>query len=246
MPDSGGIVAVTCLAMEARIAGGPGVSVVCNQGPDLIPLLERAIERRPAGIISFGIAGGLAHGLRAGSWVVGCGVKTHREFYPTDFSWMRELLQYLPGAVSGEIFGADAPVASAAEKCRLHENTGALAVDMESHIAGRVAASRSIPFAACRVIIDAADRDLPPAALVRLRPNGTPDIRAICASLARQPGQLVSLARTALDARAATLALYHGRRLLGRGLAYPYADARASIPAAVGLRGDSVAAIAAI
>ena|SRR5215217_2734321 len=229
MQGHGGIVAVTCLAMEARIASGPGVSVVCNQGPDLVPVLERAIERRPAGIISFGIAGGLGHGLLAGSWVVGCGIRTHREFYRTDSSWMRQLLKNLPGAIAGEIFGVDAPVVTAAEKRRLHQQTGALAVDMESHIAARIAASRFIPFAACRVIIDPVYHDLPAAALVGLRPNGTPDLRAVCASVARQPSQLARLARTALDARTATLALYRGRRLLGHGLAYPYADSRDSV-----------------
>jgi len=39
--------------------------------------------------------------------------------------------------------------------------------------------------------------------------------------LARAPGQLPLLLRTAIDARTAFRALLRGRRLLGPGLAYP-------------------------
>ncbi|MEP7006362.1 MAG: phosphorylase, partial [Sphingomonas bacterium] len=46
----------------------------------------------------------------------------------------------LPGAQVGTIAASDAIVASAAQKRAMYEATGALAVDMESHIAARVAA----------------------------------------------------------------------------------------------------------
>jgi adenosylhomocysteine nucleosidase len=63
---SGGIVAVTSLALEARIARGAGVSVICSQGSRLAAALESAIESGASGIISFGVAGGLAPDLVAG------------------------------------------------------------------------------------------------------------------------------------------------------------------------------------
>ena len=59
MSRIGGVVAVTSLALEARVALGPGVSVICSQGLQLVAALEAAIEGGAAGIISFGIAGGL-------------------------------------------------------------------------------------------------------------------------------------------------------------------------------------------
>ena len=46
--------------MEARIALGPGVAVICNHASELVASLEAAAKRGAAGIISFGIAGGLA------------------------------------------------------------------------------------------------------------------------------------------------------------------------------------------
>jgi adenosylhomocysteine nucleosidase len=216
------VIAVTSLALEARIASGPGVSVICSQATQLVACLEAAIARGALGIISFGVAGGLCADLGAGDWVIGTAVRIGSERYSADQPWMHRLLDVLPGAVQAEIAGADAPVAHSSEKRRLHAQTGAMAVDMESHIAARVAAGHNIPFAICRTVIDPAHRDLPPAAVVGLRHDGTPDIPAISRSVARRPGQLPALVRTAMDAWIAREALRHGRRLLGPGLGCPY------------------------
>jgi len=222
MSSGEGVVAVTCLALEARIALGPGVSVICNQGSHLVAAVEAAIARGAAGVISFGIAGGLAPDLVAGDWIVGSAVRTGQESYSTDRAWARILLEALPGAIHADIVGMDVPIAGASEKRRLHARTGAVAVDTESHIAARIAAAHRIPFAACRAIIDSAHRDLPPAAMVGLRPDGTPDVLAVFRSVAKQPSQLPALIRTAVDARIAGAALRRGRRQLGAGLGFPY------------------------
>ena len=79
MSSGEGVVAVTCLALEARIALGPGVSVICNQGSHLVAAVEAAIARGAVGVISFGIAGGLAPDLVAGDWIVGSAVRTGQE-----------------------------------------------------------------------------------------------------------------------------------------------------------------------
>ena len=165
MSTRGDVVAVTCLALEARIALGPGVSVICNHNSQLVASLETAVKRGASGIISFGIAGGLAPDLVTGDWVVGSSIRTDRGCFPADRVWAWRLLETLPGAVHAEIIGADTPVADPLEKRRLHVRTGAVAVDMESHVAARIAAAHRIPFAACRAVIDPAHRELPPAAV---------------------------------------------------------------------------------
>src|SRR5947199_10153673 len=121
--------------MEARIALGPGVAVICNHASELVASLEAAAKRGAAGIISFGIAGGLAPQLAAGDWVVGSSVRTRDGRFPTDRGWAQALLQALPGAVHAEIVGSDAPIAEPEEKRRLHLQTGAVAADTESHVA---------------------------------------------------------------------------------------------------------------
>ena len=222
MPGRGRVIAVTSLALEARIASGTGVSVICSHASQLVAALEAAIAQGAAGIISFGIAGGLASDLYAGDWVIGSAVQSGRELYPADQRWAQNLLAALPGAVHAQIVGANAPVADSIEKRRLHAQTGAAAVDMESHIAAKIAAANRIPFAACRAIIDAVHRDLPHAAVVGLRPDGKPDLRAISRSLASQPNQFPAMVRLAMDAWVARDALRDGRRRLGAGLACPY------------------------
>ena len=115
----------------------------------------------------------------------------------------------------------DNPVADPWGKELLHAQTGAAAVDMESHIAARIAAAYQIPFVACRAIIDSADKPLPPAALVGLRPDGTADVLAVLRSVLQRPSQVPALVRTALDARIARAALRRGCRMLGAGLGFP-------------------------
>ena len=221
MSSEGAVVAVTCLAFEARIALGPGVFVICDQASRLVAALDLAIKRGASGIISFGIAGGLAPDLVAGDWIVGSAIRTKQELFPTDHVWAQRILELLPGAVHAEIVGVDSPVAEPLEKRRLHAETGAVAVDMESHIAARIAAAHRVPFTSCRVIVDAAERDLPPAAMVGLRHDGTPNLLAVLGSLMQQPSQLAALTRTALDTRIALAALRRGRHLLGARLGFP-------------------------
>jgi hypothetical protein len=48
---------------------------------------------------------------------------------------------------------------------RLEQAHGTVAVDLESHVAARIATARNLSIAACSVILDPASRRLPPAAL---------------------------------------------------------------------------------
>jgi adenosylhomocysteine nucleosidase len=124
----------------------------------------------------------------------------------------------------GDIVGADAPIASVELKRKLHQQTGAVAVDMESHIAARIAVEHRVPFAAFRVITDPSDRALPPAALVATNAEGGVDFQAIIRSLARQPSQIPMLLRLALDSWAARRALVPSRRFIGPHLGLPLTD----------------------
>jgi adenosylhomocysteine nucleosidase len=197
--------------------------VLCGTAQRYIDKLETAVRQGGSGIISIGIAGGLAPGLAPGHWVVASGVVHGNERYATDTAWSHRLLKALPDAVFADISGVDAPIVAQSDKSRLHQDTGTVAVDMESHIAARIAAAHGIPFAACRVIIDPAERTLPPAALVGMRSDGKADVWAVARSLLRQPRQLFALMRVVADARAARSALFQGRRQLGANLSFPHA-----------------------
>ena len=114
---------------------------------------------------------------------------------------------------------------SAHDKDVLYQTTDAIAVDMESHIAARVAARHGLPFIAIRTISDTALETLPPAALVGMNPDGSMALGKVLASLARRPGQLPALIRTGRSAELAfkSLADVHQKlaplwaRLLAQG-----------------------------
>lgn len=216
------VVAATGLAIEARIAAGPGVRAITG-GVDprrLAMALACEVGRGACGIISFGIAGGLVTGLTPGTWLVGRGIVTSAAYWPCDAAWLRMLRERLPGAYFADIAASDAPVIDADAKRALHRATSAVAVDTESHVAAEMAAAYGLPLAAFRVIADPAGRALPAAASAALRPGGAIDVMAVMRSLARAPGELPRLARTAIDARTAFRALLRGRRRLGARLGY--------------------------
>lgn len=222
------MIIVVGLAFEARIAAGPGVHVICSgDGRNLAAKLTAAIAdaRRLVhgcpGIISFGVAGGLAPHLLPGTCVVGSAVLSGSNRMPTSYEWSRKLLHTIPGAVSGMLLGVPAPIAHPDDKRALYLKTGAIAVDMESHIVAAVGLDHELPVAAIRVITDPAKRALPASAVAAMRPNGTTNIGAMLRSVIKQPRELPALFQTALDARAARATLVRGRHLLGPAFTAP-------------------------
>lgn len=219
------IIAVTSLAREAFIARGTGVSVVCSQSARLGTALSDAIGPGVSGIISFGISGGLHPKLVAGDWVVASSVRHGDRIFETDSKWTQELTRRLPGAILADVAGSDILVPTPADKARLHE-TGAVAVDMESHIAAEIAVMHGIPFASCRVVIDSARRTLPPATVMALDSKGAVDVVAVMRSVMQTPGQIPDLARAAYDAYIAERELRKGRKRLGPGFGSPFVGER--------------------
>lgn len=216
------ILVATGLQRERLILAGAGVEVVVGGG-DCVQL-EATLDRLApgmSGIISIGIGGALAPGLQPGDWVVAEAVLVDGEQMPTDRAWASRLVMRLAAASKGVLIGADAIVSEAQQKAALHRATGAIAVDMESHVAARVARRHRLPFAVARVVSDAASRTLPPAALVAMRPDGGVDLPAVLRSLVRNPRQLPALIRTGLEAERAFRSLLGGYRRLGPGLVGP-------------------------
>ena len=216
------MIIVVGLAFEARIAAGPGMRVVCGgDSRHLTATLTAAIaEARMLfgncpGIFSFGVAGGLAPQLRPGTCVIGSAILSGSNRIPTNKMWSQQLLQTFPDAVSGTLLGVSAPICDPGDKRALHVNTGAIAVDMESHVVATVGAAHGLPVVAMRVITDPAERALPASAVAAMRPNGTSNIVAMIRSALMRPREIPALFQTTLDALAARATLVRGRHLLG-------------------------------
>jgi adenosylhomocysteine nucleosidase len=203
--DSRPVLIVTGLVQEARIAAGPGMTVICSSSDpqQLRALLTVFDPTTIRGVISFGVAGGLDPTLKSGDVVVATEVLAGDARWLAGLTLNEDLIASvgLGGRriVRGRLAGAEEVVAGRHLKAALHSETGAAAVDMESHIAADYAAKAGLPFAALRVVSDPAHRALPPLAMAAIKPNGDIDLRKIVRGVVRNPLTLRDLVSTGID-----------------------------------------------
>jgi adenosylhomocysteine nucleosidase len=169
------------------------------------------------GLISFGVAIGLAPVLRPGDLVVGESVVLPAGgMIPTDPAWRAAVLGRLGAAGlkprAARILGGDEPLTSTGAKRRAFQTTLAAAFDTESHLVAEVAAEAGLPLLVVRAVAEPAESMRPGIAFVATTPIGGSRPVAIVARLIRRPWEIGAAwqfskeRRLALDAlrRAAT------------------------------------------
>lgn len=147
---------------------------------------------RPALVLSCGFAGGLNPALARGDVVFAA---------DPGFVWRDRLLA--AGARPVKFHCAERIAATAAEKRRLRESTGADAVEMESAVIAAECRRRGVPCATVRVISDAAGEDLPVDFNRFLGPDHRLARSRLLGAVWRQPGllrALLGLRRTTREA----------------------------------------------
>ena len=219
MEAPAGLLIISGLMREAGIFTGAGITTICGDAATLEARLAAVANPPPRMILSAGICGGLDPSLQRASIVLGTEVVARSERIGADATVLQALMRHLTLAgervVLGSVATADTPVVTAAAKAELRARTGAIAVDMESLIAGRFAAARTLPFAILRAVSDPADRNLPPLVLKAVSPDGSLNVARVMVALIRRPGQLTSLLAAARDSAAAFRALRRCRSLPG-------------------------------
>ncbi len=201
---------VACgLKKEARLIARPGRDLFAIAGGGVSQKLERELEKLarifPGVIVSSGIAGALDPALPSGAIII-----------DGDPAFVARLSAAIPDAIVGEVIGTESIIPTRSAKAALHRTTGASAVDMETHVARRVAQRLRLPFGVIRIISDGAGDTLPPAALVGMRPDGGLALAAVLGSLGRNPRQLRALIRTGQQAGRAFRSLGRLYDSLGR------------------------------
>ena len=232
------VLAVTGLAFEARLAAGPGV-VTIRAGGDPVRLramLDARGKPQCWAVISIGIAGGLDPALVPGDVIVATGVAAPDRRHAASMDIARGLASRLSThpkrVLLADLAGVDEAVMSPHAKRALRSATGALAVDMESHVAAAYAAQHGLPFAAVRVVCDPANRALPELISAALRPDGEVSLPGVLGGLLRRPMQVFAMTQLARDAAAGFRALRHCRDLLGHGFGMPTVASHLDIAAA--------------
>ncbi|MDX1540193.1 MAG: hypothetical protein R3349_02195 [Geminicoccaceae bacterium] len=218
---------VTGSRIEARCVGADPRFLVACSGADPASARDHArrlIEQDIEGLISFGLAGGLDPSLRPGALllpetVIGppsggrpCPVF---EASPAERAVLHERLA---GAglqpVASSLLGSERLVGSPARKAELFRTTGAVAVDMESHVVAEVAAAAGLPWLVLRAIADPADLALPSFIGATLGPEGGVRRGAVLRGLLRQPAALPSLIRLHRHSRRGLGSLARAARLV--------------------------------
>ena len=208
---------VTGLMTEARCLEGTKASatpIVYCSGSSAARARDGARQLAAsgvAGLLSFGIAGGLDPKLSPGTLVLASEIVAPDG---TRFDSSREWRERLrAGAWSqcdfetGAIAGANEAVMTAAGKRALYEKTGAVAVDMESLAVAEAAREAGIPFMALRAIADPANRNVPAWALAGVHPDGRTRPFKVLGRVLIRPWEVPALFALARDAEAAFDAL---------------------------------------
>lgn len=193
---------VTGLVAEARCLRQGQNRFICTGGSSSRARegAERLVTQDVCALCSFGLAGGLHPGLPSGTLLLPkTVVLPDGRRVETDSIW-RERLTYLARSAGLDplpttVVGSDDLVATPEAKATLHQESGAAAVDMESHAVGDVAEEARLPFVVVRVIADTHDEAIPEVARRGLGKEGQIRPLAVLVELMRRPHQTGSLIR---------------------------------------------------
>lgn len=168
-------------------------------------LFDDGVER----LLVWGTAGGLQQALRPGALIVaGDVLDSDGGRYPVSAEWQARLLRGVPSGVpvtSGTLVTATAPLPDRQAKTALAQQTGAVAVDMETAAAARLATEHGVPFAVLRAIVDPLDQALP-RVVSGARPGRHFPLKVVL-GLAGRPRDLSGVVALGGNMRAATRSL---------------------------------------
>ena len=177
----------------------PPVMVQCRgMGPERAARAANILlDAGCTALMSFGIAGGLAPHLAPGALllprtILRLPAAADSTGLTVDSRWHLALSSRFKRDMNqmfstGAMVSSNQVVASVADKAKLHQLLGAVAVDMESHAVGEVAQRAGVPFITLRIVADAASHMIAPALGKAIRDDGEIDMKAALWAIAKAP-----------------------------------------------------------
>jgi adenosylhomocysteine nucleosidase len=206
--------------MEARIIaraaneGGhhhPHLKIAGPGAPTAQATVDRLIAEGAEAILSFGLAGGLDPSIPPGALIIPEGVLLPEsdglKVLETDRRWRNRLVNLLSSGSEvreNPLLCSFEPVLGVADKAKLHQDSEAGAVDMESALIARAAANRGVPFLALRAVSDCAGTAIPAAAAAAMTAGGRLNIWPIIVALATGQLNLLDLLHVGQQSQLAT------------------------------------------
>ena len=174
--------------------------------------VEALREKGVVGLVSFGLAIGLAPVLRPGDVVIADNVVLPSgKTIATDAAWRTALLQRLGGSGVNvrvaRIAGSDEMLTSAVAKRRTFQTTFAAALDTDSHAVAEGAAAAGLPFLVVRAVAEPAEEMRPAIAFAANGADGQPRSLAVVGHLAKRPWEIPAAWRFSKNGRLALDAL---------------------------------------
>lgn len=157
-------------------------------------------------LVSWGCAAGLSEDVQPGDLVLASEVLTDSQRFAADPAWKSALERSLPTGVSlhsGNLYSTNKLVSQSRDKQRIHGQTQAIALDMESAAVAETASRADAAFAVVRCIADPAGMDLPGAISHALTPQGQVRIGKLLRYLLTHPWEISALLRLARHFKAA-------------------------------------------
>lgn len=189
---------------------------------------ELLIAQGSTRLISWGCAAALSEILKPGDLVL-ADTLTDAEGAQIDIhpDWLRftkNLLSTYLKVHTGNLAESKSIVATGKDKKRLHTQTGAIALDMESIAIAKVALQNNLPFLAIRAIADPVNMNLPKAINHSLNNEGDIVLGKLLLFIALHPSELPGLIKLGLHFNAAKNTLKLVAKQLDQLTAQPSQD----------------------
>ena len=172
--------------------------------------LNESMVAGASGLVSLGTAGAIAPNIDPGTLLLPAQVRwLNGAMAEVDAGWHAQTnasLQREFSVVTKDILHSEEVVQSHAKQS-LFEQTGAIAVDMESGVLARLAQTADIPFLIVRTVLDPANQGVPSVASSSVDRHGHLDAVALSRQLATRPFQLAAVIRLAMQFRRAARTL---------------------------------------